>query len=123
MLTIDIQSAPPAVVLGCCGRIVLGVEAETLRCMILSRPERYLFLDLQEVWSMDAAGLGLLVELYRWAEQRDRVLAIINPSQRVRTLIAITNLRSVLQLADAAAEERVLETYEDDVDEYRAMSA
>ncbi len=60
MLTVNVQSSPPAVTLLCHGRIVLGVEAETLRCMAISRPERQVVVDLQGVYAMDAAGLGLL---------------------------------------------------------------
>jgi anti-anti-sigma factor len=124
MLTIDIQSAPPAVVLACSGRVVLGMEAEKLRCTLFSRPERYLFLDLRDVHVLDAAGLGLLIELYRWADQRDRVLAIVNPSKRVRTIIAITKLRSVLQLSDTGTDEsQRLEVCEDELSEYHAMTA
>src|SRR5664279_2593971 len=123
MLTIDVQSAPPAVVLACSGRVVLGMEAETLRCTMLSRSERYVFLDLQDVDVLDAAGLGLLIELYRWADQRNRVLAIVNPSKRVSTIIAITNLRSVLQLSDTDTDESSLEVGEEELSEYRAMIA
>lgn len=102
MLRVDIQSAPGMVTLRCSGRIVLGVEAETLRCMATSRNEEVLVLDLREVHSVDAAGLGLLVELCGWAQNHNCVLAIANPSRRVHKLIAMTKLHSVLRMADFA---------------------
>ncbi|MGC2110944.1 MAG: STAS domain-containing protein [Candidatus Korobacteraceae bacterium] len=102
MLRVDIQSAPGMVTLRCSGRIVLGVEAETLRCMVTSRAEEVLVLDLRGVHAVDAAGLGLLVELCSWAQRRNSVLAIANPSRRVHKLIAMTRLHSVLRMADFA---------------------
>jgi len=115
MLRVEIRSLPPVVTLGCIGRIVLGLEAETLRCMATSRLERHLVLDLRGVHCVDAAGLGLLVELHNWARERDRSLAVANPSPHVRRLMALTNLASVLNLA--AEDARVVE------DECEAMWA
>lgn len=99
MLRVDIHSAPPVVQLACAGRLVLGVEAETLRCMATSRPERKIVLDLQRVHTIDAAGLGLLVELHGWARERSRSFVVANPSPRVHKLITLTNLKSVLPMA------------------------
>ena len=118
MLRVDIHSAPPVVQLLCSGRLVLGVEAETLRCMATSRPERQLVIDLQRVHAIDAAGLGLLVELYCWARERSHSLVVANPSSRVQQLITLTNLKSVLQLAATRIDELA-----DDEGERRAMTA
>jgi len=98
MLRIDIHAARPNVTLRCSGRIVLGLEAETLRCMATSRSENCVTLDLGGIRALDAAGLGLLVELQCWAEHRKKALRIVRPSACVRKLIALTNLQSVLQV-------------------------
>ena len=98
MLRIDIHAVHPNVTLRCSGRIVLGLEAETLRCMATSRTENCLALDLSGIRALDAAGLGLLVELQCWANHRKKALKIVDPSQCVRKLIALTNLQSVLQV-------------------------
>ena len=108
------------VTLLCSGRIVLGVEAETLRCMATSRPERRVVVDLQEVHAMDAAGLGLLVELHCRAQRQAGMLTVANPSPRVRRLMALTRLESVLHVAGTAATES---DDDEDEDERRAMSA
>jgi anti-anti-sigma factor len=115
MLTVNVHSAPPTVTLLCQGRIVLGVEAETLRCIANSRPERRVVIDLRDVYGMDASGLGLLVELYCRARQRAGELRVSNPSPCVRRLMSMTNLSSVLDI----------EGLEQDVDarERRAMTA
>jgi anti-anti-sigma factor len=98
MLSVSVQTASSDVVLSCRGRIVLGVEAETLRCIAMARPERRVVLDLQDVDEMDAAGLGLLVELHCRARQRAAELRIANASPRVRRLMALTSLDSVLEI-------------------------
>ena len=99
MLRIDIHAMHPNVTLRCSGRIVLGLEVETLRCMATSRTENCLALDLSGIGALDAAGLGLLVELQCWAKHRQKTLRIVRPSACVRRLIALANLQSVLQIA------------------------
>ena len=100
MLRVEIQSAPTAATLFCFGRIVLGIEAETLRCLALARSECSLVLDLNNVYVMDAAGLGLLVELLCRAQERAGSLTIANPSYRVRRLLELTGLQSIMTIAD-----------------------
>ena len=87
--------------MSCHGRLVLGLEAETLRCIATSRPEHRVIVDLHDVRCMDASGLGLLVELHCWAQQRAGELRISNPSLPVRRLLALTNLESVLEIGSA----------------------
>ena len=101
MLRIDIHAVHPNVTLLCSGRIVLGLELETLRCMATSRTENCLILDLNSIRTLDAAGLGLLVELQCWAKHRKKVLRIVQPSACLRKLIALTNLQSVLQVVNS----------------------
>ena len=98
MLRIDIHAVYPNVTLRCSGRIVLGLEAETLRYMATSRKENCITLDLSGIRVIDAAGLGLLVELQGWANQWRKALRIARPSPYVRKLIALTKLQSVLKL-------------------------
>ncbi len=126
MLKVDIQSVPPAVSLLCSGRIVLGVEAETLRCIVTSRPERRVVLDLRGVTVLDAAGLGLLVELHCWAQERSNTLTIANTTPRVRRLIALTNLHSVLSVSHCGVAVGSVQQQQDDKNDRsgpRAMTA
>ena len=101
MLRIDIHAVRPNVTLRCSGRIVLRLELETLRCMATSRTENCLILDLNSIRTIDAAGLGLLVELQCWAKYRKRALRIVRPSGCVRELIALATLQSVLQVVNS----------------------
>jgi anti-anti-sigma factor len=95
------RTAPPTVTLHCSGKLVLGWETETLRYMTKSRTEACLILDLREVQTADAAGLGLLVELYCWAQHGNKVLTLANVSAGVRKLFWLTNLQSVFAIADS----------------------
>jgi anti-anti-sigma factor len=99
MLKVDIKSASPAVTLFCAGRMTLGVEAETLRCVATSRSERHVLLEMSKVHGIDAAGLGLLVELHHWARRRSANMVIVNPSPRTRQMIALTGLDQVLNVS------------------------
>jgi len=100
MLRVDIHALPQAATLRCTGRIVLGMESETLRCMAESRSEASLILDLSEVHTMDAAGLGLLAELHCMALRRNQALRIVRASRPVCELMALTSLHSVLDVSD-----------------------
>ncbi len=116
MLRVEIESVPPAVTLVCSGRLVLGVEAETLRCMATSRPECNVSLELSRVHSIDAAGLGLLVELHHWTRQRAASLTIANPSPTAYRLLALTSLDRVLHITGSDVASR-------ECDEWRTMTA
>ena len=66
------------------------------------RNENPASVDLEQVQAIDAAGLGLLVELHCQALNNSGDLTIANPSPCVRRLMALTNLESVLQCNEAA---------------------
>jgi len=98
MLRIDIHDAGQQATLHCAGRIVLGVEIEILRCMAEARSEACLILDLSGVDAIDAAGLGLLVELHCRACSRNRTLRLTKVPPCVLRVIELVNLRSVLEI-------------------------
>ncbi len=121
MLRVELHVMPktvtPIVTLHCFGRLVLGWEVETLRYMAKSRTEACLILDLNGVQTVDAAGLGLLVELHCWAQRRNQVLRIENVAGCVRRLVALTNLQAVLAIA---SEKRELAGVADETDTHFA---
>ncbi len=102
MMKIDIHVGPQGATLRCSGRLVLGWETETLRYIAKSRPERCLILDLGDIETVDAAGLGVLVELYCWARRSNKVMTLRNPSVSVSRLVTLTNLHSVFEIAGSA---------------------
>ena len=90
MLRIDIQTSNHVATLYCAGRLAYGVEVEMLRTMVQSRPEANVFIDLWAVHSIDAAGLGLLVELQNWAARMQRTLTLLDLSEHVWRLVILT---------------------------------
>jgi anti-anti-sigma factor len=99
MLRVDIQSGPQTVTLVCRGRLVLSLEAETLRYLTMARQEQHVLLEMSRVGRIDAAGLGLLVQLHQSAQKRRATLVIANPSLRTHQLITLTSLDQVLNIA------------------------
>ena len=100
MLRIEVEARYPQLTLHCRGRLVLGLETEALRSMVRGHPEKELRVNLSGVRTIDAAGLGLLVELQREALERGQRLIITEPSRCVRRLIALMSLDQVLEIAD-----------------------
>lgn len=99
MLGIDIQSSNEVATLVCAGRLVFGVEVEMLRTMVHARPETNLHIDLSEVTRIDAAGLGLLVELQNWAAKTQRNLTLLDLSENVWRLVILTKLCGSLEIS------------------------
>lgn len=98
MLRINIETKDKVAILHCTGRVVFGIEIETLRSIVKTRTERHLRLDFARVETVDAAGLGLLVELQDWACREGRILIFVNVSEFVHRLIAMTRLNRVLPM-------------------------
>lgn len=98
MLRINIETANGTATLHCSGRVVFGMEVETLRTMARARPECSITIDLEAVEAVDASGLGLLVELQDWARRGGRTVRFRNASDSVGRLIALTRLNEVLSI-------------------------
>lgn len=99
MLRIDIQSCNTVATLACSGRLIFGVETETLRTMVQSRHEEVLRIDLSGLKKIDAAGLGLLVELSAWAREKGRTLTLLDLPENVWRMVVITNLYAALEIS------------------------
>lgn len=99
MLRIEIQSRNDVATLNCSGRVVFGVEAEMLRTMVLSRPESCVRINLARVEMIDAAGLGLLVELRNWATDTRRAFTLLDLSEQVWALVILTKLCASLDIS------------------------
>jgi anti-anti-sigma regulatory factor len=99
MLRIDIQSSNHVATLYCAGRLVYGFEVEMLRNMVQSRPENSVQIDLSEVTGIDAAGLGLLVELQNWAANTQRTLTLLDLSEHVWRPVILTKLCASLEIS------------------------
>lgn len=96
-LTLDVERNGDVVTVKCHGRLVMGV------CDVLSNKVRGLIpgskrivLDLTDLKQMDSMGLGTIVRLYVSAKAGGSCLVLVNMGARIRQLLGVTNLLSVL---------------------------
>jgi anti-anti-sigma factor len=105
MLQLLVQRSKDKVVLHCRGRIVAGEDLKALQRTATTEATSRLIIDLQGVESLDAAGLGALLQVRQWCSAQGTDLKLVNPSKRVREVLALTALDSVLDLQPAEGEE------------------
>lgn len=98
MLKLTIRNLGDATIFRCEGEIVFP-EAETLRIAVLTRPGiRLAVLDLADINSIDAAGLGILVSLRAWSRATGTKLKLMNLKPRVEYLLNLTHLRPLFEV-------------------------
>jgi len=99
-LRYQIECSHDVAVVGCYGRLVRGAALEEFRRQLeqLERM-RILVLDLSAVEQLDAGGLGMLLELRRWARQHSVQIKLVNPSPFVYRVLAATRLTSVFEIS------------------------
>jgi len=99
MLRIITEHIADTAVLHCFGRIIAGAEAETLKDAVAGEADkRLVMLDLAGVDAIDARGLGLLVFLQTLGYALGFDLQLTNPMPRMRELLDLTRLDSVLEI-------------------------
>lgn len=85
MLSVHIENIGDMAVIECAGRIVQDDAAFKLReAVTLQSDAQIILLDLSEVTAIASGGLGMLVFLQRWAQDRDIRLKLFNPRESVR---------------------------------------
>lgn len=95
MLTVTVQDLEDTLVLRCFGRIVSGEETPIL-CAMTGHTGRNVILDLKDVSSIDATGIGLLVSL----QAAGFYLRLANPISAVRETLTAAQLDSVIEICD-----------------------
>jgi anti-anti-sigma factor len=103
MLGILVHRDGDEVTLHCRGSVLAGRSVAVLRSAVKMRREACVALDLVQVSSLDAAGLGLLVELHYSLATCGRKLKLSRVSARVRRTIRLVNLHHVLDLPNGHA--------------------
>jgi anti-anti-sigma factor len=99
-LTIRTQRLQDVRVLCLAGSISYGRDIEALTGLIteLLQEHAAVLLDLEEVTTIDTAGVGALVVLYRWAQAGQARVAFCCPPTRISELLQGLDLREILQL-------------------------
>ena len=101
-----VENSVDAVILHCVGRIVAG-EADVLQNAVVDHVDkRVIILDLAGVEDVDAAGLGMLVFLQTLGCAVGFDLQLMNANHRLRELLELTGLESVLALFSDESEAR-----------------
>jgi anti-anti-sigma factor len=101
MLNLTIQDLEDVTVFHCAGRILAG-DAIGLSSAVIARSDMRIVLDLAEIRSVDAAGLGTLVDLQNWAKANGRQLKLMNLSPRLTSLLHLTKLDGVFEVCSIA---------------------
>ena len=84
------------------GRIVNG-ETAALREAVASQSQaRTLLLDLSRVSTIDASGLGLMLDFRRQTQTRGIRFKLINVPTAVSRVLEVTRLDSVFEIGSAA---------------------
>lgn len=96
-LTLDVEHNGETATVKCHGRLVLGVcDVLTSAMWELIPTSKCIVLNLTDLSHMDSIGLGTLVRLYVSAKSGGCRLTLVNVGPRIRQLLGITNLLSVL---------------------------
>ena len=103
MLKVQTRNSGNVAVLCVQGRIVRG-ETEVLRNAVLAqRNVSVVLLDLARVRTIDAGGLGVLLELRQHTESRGIEFRLKNVTKLVRQVLEITRLDEVFRIRTAVA--------------------
>jgi anti-anti-sigma factor len=98
MLKVHTRNLGPVTILCLEGRIVNG-ETATLRQAVNSQSlVSAIVLDLARVSTVDASGLGLMVELRQQTEARGVRFKLMNATKFVKRIFEITGLDSVFEV-------------------------
>ena len=99
-LHIEKEQSGDVAFLQCTGSMVRNDALCLLRDAVTGLAQaRVIVLDLSEVTMLGARGLGMLVSLHNWAFSRGIQLKLVNPSRRVREILVLTGLTSVLNIS------------------------
>ena len=105
-LILQISRSQDVTVIFCQGRIVFGEETTELCRSVRDRlpGEPHIVLDLHDVQHIDSGGLGALVGLVLAARNSGGDIKLCDPSSRVRNLLQITRLSTVIEVLPTQAQ-------------------
>lgn len=98
MLKLQARNLGSVAILRLDGQIVNG-ETDVLRHAVRALSESSVVkLDLASVTTVDAGGLGAMLELREWTEAKGIRFELTNVTKRIRMLLELTRLDSVFQV-------------------------
>jgi anti-sigma B factor antagonist len=90
------------------GRLVNGETASLREAIGFQSNVNAVVLDLARVSTIDASGLGVMLELRRQAQARGIRFKLMNVTKLVRHVLEVTRLDSVFELAPLAEQKAVV---------------
>jgi anti-sigma B factor antagonist len=104
-LKFDIPKAPGETILLCAGRITAETSGSLQSTVRLLIPEsKRIVLDLANVDIIDSTGVGALAGLWVSMKRANCEFRIIHMNDRVKQLLRVVNLMSILEGAQGVAE-------------------
>jgi anti-sigma B factor antagonist len=94
-MNIDVRKSSDVIIVDFSGRLAVGVSDEVLPQVInelLSEGHKKILLNLSDVDYIDSNGLGELVQALKAAGRHGASLRLLNPQDRVRKTLKLTNL-------------------------------
>ena len=111
-MQIDERKVGDVVVLDVKGRVMLGEGDEILKDKVnslLNQGHRKIVLNLAQVPYIDSTGLGEIVRTFTTVSRQGGSLKLLNLTQRITELLAITKLLTVFETYDS--ENEALESF------------
>ena len=98
MLRLTMQNLGDVTVFRLAGRITAGDNEGLCKAVQSQRDTRVAVLDLADVTSVDASGLGALLCVRAWTRRRSIRLKLMNLTPMVEDLLELTHLRSAFEI-------------------------
>ena len=108
MFEVSIQNLGNVTIFHCKGRLTFGDEDTLLNAVSSEQSLHLAVLDLAEVSTVDAAGLGMLVSLRKWGRSRGLALKLMNLAPWLEDLLELTNLKSAFEMCSVPEMLRLL---------------
>jgi len=111
-MKIDVRTIGDAKILDCSGKITLGEGTISIRTTVrdlLESGSKKIILNLAEITYIDSAGIGELVSTYTTVLNNGGRLKLLNLTNKIQQLLAITKLLTVFETFEN--EEAALESY------------
>ncbi len=105
-MNIETREVSGVTVLDLHGKITIGEDTQKLRATIgevLGSGKKNILVNLGDITSMDSAGIGELVSSYTSVTNQGGQLKLLNLTQRLKELLAITKLLTVFDTYDDEA--------------------
>lgn len=106
-ITITERQAGDVTILDLAGKVTIGEGSVALRGAIrrlLGEGKNKLLLNLGGVGYIDSSGIGELVSSFTAVNKEGGTLKLLNLTQKIQDLLAITKLLTVFDVYDAEAE-------------------